>query len=325
MKKAVITGVLGQDGSYLAEYLLDIGYEVHGVYRRISTGTRYDNVNQIQSHENLTLHEGSITDYPFIADLITNVRPEEWYNLGAMSHVGNSFRIPADTFRINAEAVIAQLDLLRTIAPHVKFYQASTSELYGGVDCPKEGYDENSPFNPRSPYAVAKQAAFFSVKNYREGHRMFACNGILFNHSSVRRGLDFATRKISKGVSAVVKGKLPYVEMGSMEAFRDEGCAKDYVKAMHLMLQQERPDDYVVSMGEGASIKEMLEYVCELAGLRYDQVYRMNKSFMRPSDVPYLLGNPAKIMEIGWKPTYTWRSLLKEMFEYDLEEYNRHE
>lgn len=319
IKTAVITGVLGQDGSYLAEYLLSLGYKVVGIYKRVSTGTIFKNVEAIINHPQFELIEGSITDPAFMMELISNLKPDELYNLAALSHVGMSFKVPMDTFRVDAEAVILQLDIIRNFSPKTKFYQASTSEMFGGLNCPKEGFDEHSILTPRSPYAIAKVAAHHSIGNYRTSYGLFACSGILFNHSSPRRGTDFATRKITQGVANIVKGKQKTLKMGNMESFRDEGHAKDYVKAMHLMLQQDKADDYVVSTGEGATIKEMLEHVCSIANLKYESVYEMNEAFMRPSDVPYLLGNSAKIRNLGWKPEFDWRALLKEMYESDLQ------
>lgn len=317
-KTAVITGILGQDGSYLAEFLLEEGYEVHGIYRRCSTGTNFGNIEAILNDPNLHLLEGDILEYAAMTELVADLKPDLFFNLAAQSHVGYSFRIPTETFRVNAEAVMAQLDIIRRVSPNTRYYQASTSEMFGGINCPKTGYSELDRLEPRSPYAVAKVAAHNVIKNYREAYNVYACAGILFNHSSPRRGGDFATRKITRGVANIVKGKADDLHMGNMEAFRDEGHAKDYVKAQYMMLMQDSPDDYVVATHTGATIREMLEYVCSLADLDYDDVYRMNPKFMRPSDVPYLLGDSTKIRSIGWEPEYDWKSLLKEMYETDL-------
>ncbi len=322
-KTAVITGILGQDGSYLAEFLLEEGYEVHGIYRRCSTGTNFDNIEAILNDPDLHLLEGDILEYAAMTELIADLKPDLFFNLAAQSHVGYSFRIPTETFRVNAEAVMAQLDIIRRVSPGTRYYQASTSEMFGGINCPKTGYSELDRLEPRSPYAVAKVAAHNIVKNYREAYNVYACAGILFNHSSPRRGGDFATRKITRGVANIVKGKADDLHMGNMEAFRDEGHAKDYVKAQYMMLMQDSPDDYVVSTHTGATIREMLEYVCSLAELNYDDVYRMNPKFMRPSDVPYLLGDSTKIRSIGWEPEYDWKLLLKEMYEEDLNAGNK--
>jgi GDPmannose 4,6-dehydratase len=319
MKKALITGVLGQDGSHLADLLLEKGYEVHGLYKRVSTGNNFSNLlPETRNNCNFHLHVGDILDEGCMSDIISEIMPDEMYSLAAMSHVGQSFKEPVQTFRVNAEAIVSQLDILKRESPNTKFYFASTSEQFGGLRCPVSGYNEDSPFHPRSPYAVAKTAAFHSVRNYREAYGMFACSGLLFNHSSVRRGLDFATRKITHGVAAIKTGNAKHILMGDLSACRDEGSAKDYVMAQWLMLQQPEPKDYVVATGTSVSIRQMLEYVCELADLNIKDVYKQDERFMRPSDVPFLKGDASRIKEIGWKPTYDWKSLLKEMYENDL-------
>ncbi len=319
MKTAIVTGILGQDGSYLAEHLLEEGYKVKGLYRRISSGTNYMNIQTFREHENLEMVDGDILDYGFMNDLIGSTKPDLFFNLAAMSHVGHSFKIPAETFRVNAEAVISQLDIIRRTSPETRFYQASTSEMFGGLACPEAGYTEESALRPRSPYAVAKLAAHEAVRNFRDSYGLYACAGILFNHSSPRRGVDFATRKITNGVARIVLGKQDNIHMGNMEAVRDEGHAYDYVRAMHLMLQQESPDDFVISTGDTATIGEMLTHVCDEAGLSYDDVYLMNEKFMRPSDVPYLRGDATKAREaLGWEPKYDWKRLLSEMYQNDL-------
>jgi GDPmannose 4,6-dehydratase len=318
---AVITGVAGQDGSYLAEFLLEKGYLVVGITRRHGSNEKYGNIDHLFNHDNFKLVEGDISDTTLICRVLHQYRPHEWYNLAAMSHVGQSFKEPLMTFDVDARAVLGQLESIRQISPYTRFYQASTSELFGGINCPIEGYDEQSLFNPRSPYAIAKLAAYWSVRNYRVAYNLFACNGILHNHSSPRRGHDFATRKITRGVAKVKLGLDTSVQMGDLSAFRDEGHAKDYCKAMYLMLQQEKPDDYVVATGSGATIEEMFRYVCSLADLSFEDTYEVNQRFMRPSDVPYLLGSPTKAREdLGWNPEYDWKSLLKEMYENDIKE-----
>lgn len=319
MLTAVITGVAGQDGSYLSEYLLNLGYKVIGITRRISTTNNLDNLKNIINNNNFKLVNGDITDSTFICRILHHYKPHEWYNLAAMSHVGQSFIEPSYSFKINAESVINQLELIRNISPYTRFYQASTSELFGSSLCPKSGFDENSEMRPMSPYAISKLAAYWSVKNYKQSYNLFACNGILHNHSSPRRGLDFATRKISHGVAKIKLGLEKKIKMGNLNAFRDEGHAKDYCKAMHLMLQQEEPEDYVISTGSGATIEEMLKYVCSIANLNFEDIYEQDQRFMRPSDVPYLLGNSEKAKKkLGWKPEYDWKKLLEEMYQNDL-------
>lgn len=318
-KIAIITGVAGQDGSYLSEYLLDNYYQVIGITRRKSVELGLQNIKHILNHPSFDLIYGDITDPSFIYKLIYDHQPDEWYNLAAMSSVGHSFQEPILTFKVNAEAVIMQLDAIVKFSPNTKFYQASTSELWGASECPKDGFDEKSSFYPRSPYGVSKLAAFSAVKNYREAYNLFACNGILCNHSSIRRGEEFATRKISKGIASVKLGLQKKLKMGNLEAFRDEGAASDYVKTMHLLLQNKIPSDYVVATGEGATIREMFEYVCNLANLRLEDIYEQDSRFMRPSDIQYLKGNSSKIRkELGWKPTKTWKMLLEEMYLNDL-------
>lgn len=321
MSVAIISGIEGQDGSWLAEYLLDTGYQVIGIVRRKSSNSNIsNNISSILSNPNLKISYGDITDSSYINEIVKWYRPDMYFNLAAMSHVGQSFSEPLSTFNVDATAVLIALDALKQHSIKTRFYQASTSELFGATPCPTTGFIESDRFHPRSPYGIAKLAAFHATVNYREAYNMFACNGILFNHSSTRRGFDFATRKITRGVANIVAGNQDKLLMGNMDAFRDEGHAKDYVKAMHMILSREEPEDFIVATGEGATIKEMLEYVCELAGLKYDDVYEQDDRFMRPSDVPYLLGNPSKINKIGWTPEYNWKSLLKEMYENDLAE-----
>jgi GDPmannose 4,6-dehydratase len=321
MLKAVITGVAGQDGSYLADLLLDKGYQVLGITRRHASVKEYINVKHLFVNRNFQLIEGDITDPTLIGRILHDHKPHEWYNLAAQSNVGHSFKEPLATFEINAAAVIGQLEMIRQISPYTRFYQASTSELFGGLACPKSGYTESSPFHPRSPYGVAKLAAFWAVTNYREAYGLLACNGILHNHSSPRRGFDFATRKITRGVAKIKLGLEDTLKMGNLEAFRDEGHSRDYCRAMWMMLQNDIPTDYLVATGSGATIREMLEHVCSIADLDVEGVYEMDERYMRPSDVPFLLGNPSKIKEeLGWEPSISWKSLLKEMYETDLAE-----
>lgn len=317
-KRAIVTGVLGQDASWLAEYLISQNYDVYGVYKRVSSGNIFDNIDLVSKNPRFHAIEGDICDAGFVNKIVAEIKPDEYYALAAMSHVGQSFSIPVETFEIDAKSVIVQLEAIKNNSANTKFYNAATSELFGGLNCPKDGFNELSPFYPRSPYAVAKSAAFYITRNYREAYKMFACSGILFNHSSTRRGIDFATRKITQGVAAVKIGLQTKLKMGNLTPYRDEGCAKDFVRAMHMILQQEKPDDFVVATGTGATIREMLEYVCSLAELKFEDVYEEDPRFMRPSEVQVLLGNPDKIKAIGWEPEYTWQSLLKEMYENDL-------
>lgn len=319
-KRTLVSGILGQDGSILSEQLIEQGYDVYGVYKRVSSGNNFGNIRAIKDHPRLHLIEGDILDATFMASLIKDVQPNEMYSLAAQSHVGLSFKLPGETIRLDAEAVATQLDAIRNFSPRTRFYFAATSEMFGGLNCPETGFNESSPFYPRSPYGCAKTCAFYLTRNYREAYGLFACSGILFNHSAAdgRRGLDFASRKISRGIAAVKLGLEKHVCMGDLSAFRDEGAASDYTRAMQLMLQQDKPDDYVVAMGSGATIDEMFHYTCELAGLRFEDVYRQDERFMRPSEVKYLLGNSSKIRALGWEPQYDLKRLLREMYEWDL-------
>lgn len=317
---AVITGVAGQDGSYLAEYLISIGYRVIGITRRKSTNCSLSNLNKIINNKNFKLINGDILDPSFLHKILYDEKPNEWYNLAAMSHVGQSFKEPIYCLKVNSESVLMQLEAIKTISPYTKFYQASSSEIFGTSKCPVDGFDENSSMNPASPYAISKLSSYWYVKNYRKSHNIFACNGILFNHSSTRRGYDFATRKITNGIAKIKLGIDQFLKMGDLSTFRDEGHSKDYCRAMHLMLQQTEADDFIISTGTGATIEEMLKYTCYMAGLDIKNVYRKDDRFIRPSEVPYLLGNSSKARSIlGWSPDYDWKSLLREMYENDLE------
>lgn len=317
--KALITGVAGQDGSYLLDLLLKKDYQVVGITRRKSVNLGLENIVDNLNHPNFQLTELDITDFLGMHEIIASNKPDMLFNLAAMSHVGQSFKEPLSTFKVNGEAVLSQLESIRQASPETKYYNASTSELFGGLNCPKTGYTENSSFHPRSPYGISKLTAFWAVKNYREAYGLFACNGVLHNHSSKKRGISFATRKITHGVASVKLGLQKTVKMGNLKSFRDEGHSADFTRAMLLMLQQDKPDDYLIATGEGATIEEMFRYVCELADLKFDNVYEKDLKYMRPSEVPYLLGNPKKAKEkLGWGPKYTWKDLLKEMYLNDL-------
>lgn len=316
---AIITGVAGQDGSYLAEFLLDKGYTVVGVSRYKNVNSGLPNLVNVIDHPNFYLTEGDINDPTFISRLLYKHRPHEYYNLAAQSSVGHSFQEPLFTFQTDAQSVLMQLEMIRQFSPYTRFMQASTSEIFGGQNCPAQGYNEETPLNPRSPYAVAKASAFWAVRQYRASYSLFACNAISFNHSSPRRGADFATRKITQGVAKIKAGLASKIRMGDLSAFRDEGDARDFVEGFHMMLQRESADDFIFSAKSGATIKEMLEYVAGLAGLTLEEVYEQDPRFLRPSDVPFLLGDNSKAQsKLGWKPKQTWKDLLKEMYENDL-------
>jgi GDPmannose 4,6-dehydratase len=316
----MVSGISGQDGSILASYLLEKGHKVIGICRP-HVDDKYSNIENLRNNDNFKLELGSITDPHFMSWTIQREKPRMFFNFAAQSHVGESFKKPVETFEINASAVFNLLEAIRRGSPNTRFLQASTSEMWGASECPSSGFDENSSFYPRSPYGVAKSAAFYAVKNYREAHGLFAVNSISCNHSSTVRGQNFATRKITKGVADIVKKKKKHIFMGDLSSFRDESHALDVVKAMYLILLHDRPEDFVVASGSGATIEEMFRYVCDLADLKFEEIYRKDERFMRPSDVPYLKGNPAKAKRVlGWEPEYDWKSLLKEMYEHDLKE-----
>lgn len=341
-KVAFITGITGQDGSYLAEFLLSKGYAVHGIIRRASTfnTARIQHLYaDPQSHRGgkMLLHYGDMTDSSCLVKLINTVRPTEIYNLAAQSHVKISFELSEYTAEVDALGTLRLLDAIRTcgLEKSVKFYQASTSELYGKVhEIPQT---ETTPFYPRSPYACAKLYGYWIVVNYREAYQMFACNGILFNHESPRRGENFVTRKITRSVAKISLGQLEYVELGNLDSKRDWGHAKDYIEAMWLMLQQDSPDDYVIATGENHSVREFVEVAFNYIGKEIvwkgegeNEVgqekdtgiirVKVNPKYFRPTEVDLLLGDPSKAREkFGWKPKVTFKDLVKDMVESDLE------
>ncbi len=332
MKKALITGITGQDGSYLAELLLDKNYEVHGLTRRTSTHNTNERIKDIE--KDLIIHAGDVSDTSGMFNLISNVMPDEVYNLAAQSHVGHSFDQPLYTSNVDALGVLNLLEGIRLIKPDTKFYQASTSELFGKVQAMPQ--DESTPFYPRSPYAVAKLYAYWLVKNYREAYNIFACNGILYNHESFRRHVEFVTRKITHNISLALLDQNHIIELGNLDSKRDWGHAKDYVNGMYLMLQQDNPDDYVLATNETHTIREFIEKACKLIGWSIDwsgsgtneigviketgrTLVKVNPKFFRPTEVDVLLGNPKKAETIlGWKREISFDMLIKEMMEYDV-------
>lgn len=311
-RKALITGITGQDGSYLAELLLEKGYEVHGVIRR--TTTRLSNIDPIQSR--LNLHHGDMSDGVGLAKIISEVAPDEFYNLAAQSQVRLSFDQPVYTAQIAALGSMRVLEILRKSCPDCRFYQASTSEMFGASPPPQS---ETTAFMPRSPYAAAKLFAHHMVRNYREGYGMFACAGVLFNHESPRRGEEFVTRKITRAVAKIVAGKQESLTLGNLEAKKDWGYAKEYVEAMWLMLQQDTPDDYVIATGETHSVREFLEHAFGHVGLDHRQHVRFDAALLRPTEVDALCGDPSKAARrLGWKPRTTCKGLIEIMLEHDL-------
>lgn len=315
MKKALITGISGQDGSYLAEYLLSLGYEVHGIIRRHSTPAteRIDHI-----FDKLHLHYGDVTDANSIFNAIYKVSPDEIYNLAAQSHVRTSFDIPVYTSQATA---IGALNILESIKDTgIKFYQASSSELYGGKD--EKASNESTPFYPRSPYAIAKQFAYWSTVNHREAYGTFACNGILFNHESPRRGETFVTRKIVKAACRIFHRRQDKLFLGNLEAKRDWGFAGDYVKAMHSMLQMPQADDYVIATGETHSVREFLEEVFSYLNLEWKKYVEIDPRLFRPTEVDILLGDASKAQRVlGWAPEVNFRQLAHMMV--DEEKYSK--
>ena len=324
MKKAMITGITGQDGSYLAELLLEKGYEVHGIVRRASSFNRQriDHLctNPAIYGKKLFLHYGDLTDAGRLSNLVYDVKPDEIYNLGAQSHVRISFDMPDLTGEIDALGTLRLLEAVRAagLTKSVRFYQASTSELYGKVqEVPQR---ETTPFYPRSPYAVAKLYAFWAVKNYREAYNLFAANGILFNHESPRRGETFVTRKITRAVGRIKYGLQKDLYMGNINSLRDWGFAGDYVEGMWRILQQDKPDDFVLATGEMHSVKEFLQVAFDYVGLDWEKYTHHDSRYDRPSEVDQLLGDPTKARTVlGWEPKVKFQELVKMMMDADLE------
>lgn len=313
-KRAFITGVCGQDGSYLAELLLEKNYDVYGLKRRTAS-EGYGNAIHLLS--SLTIIEGDLLDQISLNNIIRTVKPDEVYHLAAQSHVGTSFKQPLYTADCTGLGTLRLLDAIKEFSPQSRFYNAATSELFGEVQ--EMPQTERTRFYPRSPYGIAKQFGYWTTVNYRESYNIFASNGILFNHSSPRRGEEFATRKITKAAARIKLGLQEELFMGNIEAKRDEGHAKDYVAAMYLMLQHDTPDDFVVSTGETHSIKEMIEVVFNHVGLDWSKYVKIDQRFFRPAEVNVLCGNCDKIKrKLGWTPNYDWKKLLIEMVENDL-------
>jgi GDPmannose 4,6-dehydratase len=320
MKCALVTGITGQDGSYLAELLLGKGYEVHGVIRRASSfnTARIEHLyrDPHESDVHLFLHYGDLTDGSQLARLIRTVRPEEIYNLAAQSHVMVSFEQPEYTGDVSGIGTTRLLEAIRETGVETRFYQAASSEMFGDAAPPQS---EETPFRPRSPYAAAKLYAYWLTRNYREAYGMFAVSGILFNHESERRGETFVTRKITNAVARVVAGTQRRVYLGNLDAVRDWGHASDYVRAMYLMLQQDRPDDYVIGTGEGHTVRQFCESAFAHVGLDWEPFVEIDPRYFRPTEVDALVANPSKARsELGWEPTISFSQLVASMVEADL-------
>lgn len=318
-KIALITGITGQDGSYLAEFLLHKGYLVHGIIRRASTFNtgRIDHLYQDPHRRGikLFLHYGDITDSGVLNKLIGEIEPNEIYNLAAQSHVRVSFDLPEYTLNTIALGTLRILEAIRNLKLNTKFYQASSSEMFGNAPSPQ---NEKTPFQPRSPYGIAKVAAHYLTQNYREAYGIFACSGILFNHESPRRGETFVTRKITTGIANILAKKQDKIFLGNLDAKRDWGFAPEYVKVMWMMLQQKRPDDYIIATGESHSVKEFLELAFGLAGLNWKRYIRIDPRYFRPTEIDSLLGDARKAAKVlKWKPKIKFKELVKIMLNSD--------
>lgn len=315
MPTALVTGVTGQDGSYLAEFLLSQGYRVLGMVRRTST-LNFDRIRRIQ--DKIAIVQGDLLDQMSLVDILDEHQPDEVYNLAAQSFVPTSFKQPVLTGEFTALGVTRMLEAIRVVNPRIRFYQASSSEMFGkAVESPQT---EKTPFYPRSPYAVAKAYGHWITVNYRESYNLFACSGICFNHESPRRGLEFITRKVTHGVAQIKLGLAHELLLGNLEPRRDWGFAGDYVQAMWKMLQHSEPDDYVVATGETHSVCELCEVAFTHVGLNYQYYVAQDPKFFRPAEVDLLVGNPTKAARVlGWTPTVTFQELIRMMVEVDLE------
>ena len=338
MKKAFITGITGQDGSYLAELLLEKGYEVHAILRRSSVFTT-QRIDHILEHERLFTYHGDLSDSSSLHRLLTKIQPNEIYNLGAQSHVGVSFEVPEYTSEVVGTGAIRMLDAIRDLGLKCKYYQASTSELFGGIPG-TEPQNELTPFYPKSPYGAAKLYAYWVTVNYRESYGLFACNGILFNHESPRRGETFVTKKITQAVARIKQGRQSLLTLGNIDAKRDWGHAKDFVYAQWLMLQQDEPKDYVIATGETRTVREFVELAFKEVGIIIEWqgegvlergidsksgkvLVKIDEKYFRPAEVELLLGDSSKAeKELGWKRKISFKDLVSGMVRYDLENDN---
>ena len=319
-RRALITGITGQDGSYLTELLLEKGYEVHGLVRRSSSLNR-QRIDHLASNPNLHLHYGDLTDGVSLANLVRGIEPHEVYNLGAQSHVQVSFEMPEYTASADAVGTLRLLEAIRAAGLETRFYQASTSEMFGATPPPQ---DERTAFYPRSPYGAAKLYSHWVTVNYREAYDMFAVSGILFNHESPRRGESFLTRKVTLGVASIKLGIADHLTLGNLEAIRDWGYAKEYVEGMWQMLQHDEPQDYVLATGIGTTVREWCQYAFEHAGLNWEDHVRYDEAYERPTEVDALIGDASKARdELGWEAKTHAEDLARLMVDHDLEEIKR--
>ena len=318
-RTALITGVTGQDGSYLADFLLEKGYKVHGMVRRAST-ENFERINHLR--DKIELHQADLLDELSLIELMQKVKPDEIYNLAAMSFVPTSWTQPILTSEYTAVGVVRMLEAMRRVCPQARFYQASSSEMFGHVrETPQT---ENTPFYPRSPYGVAKVFGHYITINYRESYDLFAVSGILFNHESPRRGKEFVTRKVTDGVARIKLGLQQTISMGNLDAKRDWGFAGDYVRAMWMMLQADEPDDYVIATGATHTVRELCEVAFSHVGLDWEAHVQIDPRFIRPAEVELLLGDSSKARRVlGWKPTVDFEGLIKMMVDADLERVRR--
>jgi GDPmannose 4,6-dehydratase len=320
MKRALITGISGQDGSYLSEYLISLGYEVYGIVRRHSVA---ENQNYRLHHINgkVETFYGDLLDVPSLTRIVSEVKPDEIYNLAAMSHVRISFDIPSFTIQTNALGVLNLLEVYRSLCPEAKFYQASSSEMFGNSVDPDGVQRLTTPMNPVSPYGCAKVLAYNLVRHYRHAYGLHACNGILFNHESPRRGTNFVTNKVVKTAVEIKKGLRDKLELGNLDSYRDWGHSKDYVRAMHTITNHETPDEWIVATGKTHSVRDLCEYVFKKLGMNYQDYVVQNPKYMRPEELKYLKGDSQRTRDVlGWKPEYTFESMLEEMIQRWMEE-----
>jgi GDPmannose 4,6-dehydratase len=322
-RKALITGITGQDGSYLAEFLLAAGHDVHGMVRRVATENPEHRISRIRHLlPQIHLHGGSLESYASLCKLLRDIEPDECYHLAGQSYVSYSFDDEFSTMRTNVQGTHELLAALKEVVPQCKFYFAGSSEMFGKVHSSPQ--NENTPFHPRSTYAVSKVAGFHLSQYYREAYDMFACTGILFNHESPRRGLEFVTRKITSHVAKIKLGVAKELRLGNLDAKRDWGHAREYVEAMWMMLQQTRADDYVIATGESHSVREFCEIAFGHVGLDYQDWVKVDSELFRPADVETLVGDPSKARQaLGWQSRVSWKALIAEMVEMDLEEVQR--
>jgi len=317
--KAIIFGVTGQDGSYLSELLLEKGYKVLGVIRRASIDNTA-RLKTLKENKDFSLIEGDVTDFISVSSIINDFQPDEVYNLAAMSHVRISTDMPAFTIKTNSLGVLNMLEVVRTVVPKARFYQASSSEMFGNSIEPGGMQTLTTPMHPVSPYGCSKVLGYNLVRHYRNGFKMHACNGILFNHESPRRGTNFVTNKVVKTAVQIKKGMVDKLELGNMDSCRDWGHSYDYVRGMHKIINHEVPDDFIIATGDTYSVRDMCDHVFSRLDMDYKDYVVQNPKYMRPEELKYLRGDSSKIREtLGWEPTYTFASMLDEMIEYWME------